>query len=88
MVVVMGCNGGGVSGGEGKVDLAKKNSFLESLVAIGEEFQEIFVGFGNMIEDAFGFTVVKSNDKKSKVGEHFKAIGDGLKTTKDKLKIY
>ncbi|WP_242400592.1 variable large family protein [Borrelia crocidurae] len=87
MVMVMGCNSGGVAGGEGKVDLAKKNSFLESLVKIGEGFQEIFSGFGSAVGDAFGFTVVKSNDKRSKVGEHFKAIGDGLKTTKDKLNI-
>ncbi|AHH07885.1 Variable major protein (plasmid) [Borrelia crocidurae DOU] len=51
MMVMMGCNSGGVSGGgEGKVDLAKKNSFLESLVAIGEGFQEIFVGFGSVLE--------------------------------------
>ncbi|WP_024655095.1 variable large family protein [Borrelia hispanica] len=86
MVVMMGCNSGGVAGGEGKVNLEAKNSFLESLVKIGEGFQEIFAGFGSAIGDAFGFTVVKSGDKKSKVGEHFKEIGDGLTTTKNKLK--
>ncbi|ASJ27804.1 VlpB-type protein (plasmid) [Borrelia turicatae 91E135] len=32
-----------------------------------------------------GFTAVKSGDKRSKVGEHFKTIGDGLTTTKNKL---
>ncbi|WP_051373849.1 variable large family protein [Borrelia hispanica] len=85
VMIVMGCNSGGVGGGEGKVDLAKKNSFLESLVAIGEGFQEIFVGFGSAVGDALGFNVVKSDDNRSKVGEHFKSIGDGLKNTKDKL---
>ncbi|WP_235048018.1 variable large family protein [Borrelia hispanica] len=85
MVVMMGCNSGGVAGGEGKVNLEAKNSFLESLVKIGEGFQEIFVGFGSAIGDVLGFNAVKSDDNRSKVGEHFKTIGDGLKNTKDKL---
>ncbi|WP_025401148.1 variable large family protein [Borrelia crocidurae] len=84
MMIVMGCNSGGVS--EGKVNLEAKNSFLESLVAIGEGFQEIFVGFGSAIGDVLGFNVVKVGDKQSKVGEHFKKIGEGLTTTKNKLK--
>ncbi|AHH07700.1 Variable major protein (plasmid) [Borrelia crocidurae DOU] len=79
------CNSGGVAGEEGKVDLAKKNSFLESLVAIGEGFREIFVGFGSAVGDILGFNAVKSDDNRSKVEEHFKSIGDGLKNTKDKL---
>nr|WP_235048024.1 variable large family protein [Borrelia hispanica] len=83
---MIGCNSGGVKGGEGKVDLAKKNNFLESLVKIGEGFQEIFAGFGSAIGDVLGFNVVKVGDKRSKVGEHFKKIGDGLTTTKNKLK--
>ncbi|AHH07043.1 Variable major protein, partial (plasmid) [Borrelia crocidurae DOU] len=83
MVVMMGCNSGGV--GEGKVDLAKKNSFLESLVKIGEGFQEIFAGFGSAIGDIFGFNIVKVGDNRSKVGEHFENLGKGLQVTKDKL---
>ncbi len=83
MMVMMGCNSGGVS--EGKVNLEAKNSFLESLVKIGEGFQEIFGVFGSVIGDVLGFNVVKSDDNRSKVGEHFKTIGDGLKSTKDKL---
>ncbi|AHH10139.1 Variable major protein (plasmid) [Borrelia parkeri SLO] len=62
-----------------------KNTFLDSLVKIGHGFYEIFGFFGNAIGDAFGLTVVKSGDKRSKVGEHFKTIGDGLTITKDKL---
>ncbi|ANF34562.1 Variable large protein 10 (plasmid) [Borrelia turicatae] len=62
-----------------------KNTFLDSLVKIGQGFQEIFGIFGNAIGDALGLTAVKSGDKRSKVGEHFKTIGDGLTTTKDKL---
>ncbi|ABF82185.1 variable large family protein (plasmid) [Borrelia hermsii DAH] len=63
-----------------------KNPFLDSLIKIGQGFQDIFGIFGNAIGDALGFNAVKSGDKKSKVGEHFKKIGDGLTTTKDKLK--
>ncbi|AHH07723.1 Variable major protein (plasmid) [Borrelia crocidurae DOU] len=47
-VMVMGCNSGGVEG-EGKVSLAKKNSFLESLVAIEEGFYEVFGVFGVLL---------------------------------------
>ncbi|WP_241766288.1 variable large family protein [Borrelia crocidurae] len=86
VMMVMGCNSGGVKGGEGKVNLEAKNSFLESLVKIGEGFQEIFSDFGSAVGDALGFSVVRSGDKRSKVGEHFKEIGNGLTTTKNKLK--
>ncbi len=85
MMVVMGCDSGGVKGREGKVNLEAKNGFLESLVKIGEGFQEIFGVFGSAVGDTLGFNVVKSDDNRSKVGEHFKTIGDGLKNTKDKL---
>ncbi|AHH07474.1 Variable major protein, partial (plasmid) [Borrelia crocidurae DOU] len=57
----------------------------KKLVKIGEGFQEIFGVFGSAVGDALGFSVVKSGDSRSKVGEHFKKIGDGLTTTKNKL---
>ncbi|AHH04222.1 Variable major protein (plasmid) [Borrelia nietonii YOR] len=63
-----------------------KNSFLDSLVKIGQGFQDIFGIFGNAIGDALGFNAVKSGDKRSKVGEHFERIKKGLGDTKDKLK--
>ncbi|ABF82177.1 variable large family protein [Borrelia hermsii] len=69
-----------------KLAAESKNTFFDSLVKIGQGFQDIFGIFGNAIGDALGFNAVKSGDKKSKVGEHFKKIGDGLTTTKDKLK--
>ncbi|UPA11433.1 variable large family protein (plasmid) [Borrelia parkeri] len=62
-----------------------KISFFDSLIKIGQGFQEIFGFFGNAIGDTFGLTAVKSGYKRSKVGEHFETIGDGLTTTKDKL---
>ncbi|WP_330730405.1 variable large family protein [Borrelia turicatae] len=69
-----------------KLAAESKISFFDSLIKIGQGFQEIFGFFGNAIGDAFGLTAVKSGDNKSKVGEHFKKIGDGLTTIKDKLK--
>ncbi|UPA14166.1 variable large family protein (plasmid) [Borrelia turicatae 91E135] len=60
-------------------------SFFDSLIKIGQGFQEIFGIFGNAIGDILGLTAVKSGDKRSKVGEYFKTIGDGLTTTKKKL---
>nr|P70905.1 RecName: Full=Variable large protein 14; Flags: Precursor [Borrelia hermsii]AAB17738.1 variable major protein 14 [Borrelia hermsii] len=68
-----------------KLAAESKNTFFDSLVKIGQGFQDIFGIFGNAIGDALGFNAVKSGDKKSKIGEHFKKIGDGLTTTKDKL---
>ncbi|ASJ27670.1 variable large family protein (plasmid) [Borrelia turicatae 91E135] len=62
-----------------------KISFFDSLIKIGHGFQEIFGVFGNAIGDAFGFTAVKSGDKRSKVGEHFDKIRKGLEDTKGKL---
>ncbi|UPA14083.1 variable large family protein (plasmid) [Borrelia turicatae 91E135] len=62
-----------------------KISFFDSLIKIGQGFQEIFGIFGNAIGDALGLTAVKSDDNRSKVGEHFEKIGKGLQSTKDKL---
>ncbi|UPA11700.1 variable large family protein (plasmid) [Borrelia parkeri] len=61
-------------------------SFFDSLIKIGQGFQEIFGFFGNAIGDALGLTAVKSGAKRSKVGEHFDKIKKGLGDTKDKLK--
>ncbi|UPA11524.1 variable large family protein (plasmid) [Borrelia parkeri] len=60
-------------------------SFFDSLIKIGQVFQEVFGIFGNAIGDALGLTAVKSGDKKSKVGEHFNKVKKGLEDTKDKL---
>ncbi len=68
IVVMMGCNNGLLAEKEG---LEERNSFLESLVKIGQGFQEIFGVFGNVVGDALGLNVVKSGDKRSKVEEHF-----------------
>nr|ABE73348.1 Vlp46 [Borrelia hermsii] len=68
-----------------KLAAESKNTFFGSLVKIGQGFQDIFGIFGNAIGDALGFNAVKSDDKRSKVGEHFEGVGKGLKDTKIKL---
>ncbi|UVY98926.1 VlpB46 (plasmid) [Borrelia hermsii] len=68
-----------------KLAAESKNTFFDSLVKIGQGFQDIFGIFGNAIGDALGFNAVKSDDKRSKVGEHFEGVGKGLKDTKIKL---
>ncbi|ANA43943.1 variable large family protein [Borrelia hermsii] len=68
-----------------KLAAESKNTFFDSLVKIGQGFQDIFGIFGNAIGDALGFNAVKSDDKISKVGEHFEGVGKGLKDTKIKL---
>ncbi len=71
---VMGCNSGLIEEKEG---LENRNSFLDSLVKICQGFQDIFGVFGNVFGNALGFNVVKPEDNRSRVGEHFKTIEDG-----------
>ncbi|AHH11376.1 variable large family protein (plasmid) [Borrelia coriaceae] len=75
----LACNNGVIE------ELEKRKSFADSLINIGHNFQEIFTSFGNAMGDALGFSAVTSDDKRSKVGEHFKTIGNGLTETKKKL---
>ncbi|ASJ27703.1 VlpB9 (plasmid) [Borrelia turicatae 91E135] len=70
---------------EVKLAVESKISFFDSLIKIGQGFQEIFGFFGNAIGDTLGLTAVKSGDQKSKVGEHFEKIKKGLEDTNGKL---
>ncbi|UPA14183.1 variable large family protein [Borrelia turicatae] len=76
-----------ISCGSGQLQAEKlaaesKISFFDSLIKIGQGFQEIF---GNAIGDILGFSAVKSTDSKSKVGEHLNKVKKGLEDTKTKL---
>ncbi|WP_148264261.1 variable large family protein [Borrelia crocidurae] len=82
MVMVMRCNSGGVKEGEGE---SSQSKFLKSIIGLRNEFLNVFTSFGDMVGGILGFNAVKSDDKRSKVGEYFKTIGYGLKSTKDKL---
>ncbi|UPA15682.1 variable large family protein [Borrelia turicatae] len=85
LFLLLGCGSGQLQAE--KLAAESKISFFDSLIKIGQGFQEVFGIFGNAIGDSFGLTAVKSDDKKSKVGKHFDKIGKGLKDTKDKLDV-
>ncbi|ANF34649.1 Variable large protein 10 (plasmid) [Borrelia turicatae] len=68
-----------------KLAAESKISFFDSLIKIGQGFQEIFGIFGNAIGDALGFSAVKSTDNRSKVGEHLNKVKKGLEDTRTKL---
>ncbi|AHH07623.1 Variable outer membrane protein (plasmid) [Borrelia crocidurae DOU] len=74
MVVVMGCNSGGVKDPE-KV-------FLSSIANLGKGFLEVFVSFEDMLSGAFG---IKSETKKSDVGKYFTDIAATMESVKNKL---
>ncbi|WP_235047972.1 variable large family protein [Borrelia hispanica] len=79
MVVMMGCNSGGVEAEQGK------NKFLQSLVNVSNEFLNVFTSFGEMVGSVLGLNV---NSKKSDVGKYFKAIQstvEGIKSGLNKI---
>ncbi|WP_197017827.1 variable large family protein, partial [Borrelia duttonii] len=80
MVMMMGCNSGGVGGGE-----EGKNKFLQSLVNVSNEFLNVFTSFGDMVGSVLGLNV---NSKKSDVGKYFKTVQgtvEGVKTGLNKI---
>ncbi|AHH07768.1 Variable outer membrane protein (plasmid) [Borrelia crocidurae DOU] len=77
VVMVMGCNSGGVGEGE-----EGKNKFLQSLVNVSNEFLNVFTSFGEMVGSVLGLNV---ESKKSDVGKYFKTVQETVQGTKDKL---
>ncbi|ACH94216.1 variable large family protein [Borrelia duttonii] len=77
MVVMMGCNSGGVLEAE-----QGKNKYLQSLVNVSEEFLNVFTSFGEMVGSVLGLNV---DSKKSDVGKYFKTVQETVKGTKEKL---
>ncbi|AHH07103.1 Variable outer membrane protein (plasmid) [Borrelia crocidurae DOU] len=74
MMMVMGCNSGGVKDAE-KV-------FLSEMVNLGKGFMEVFVSFGDMITGTLG---IKAETKKSEIGKYFSDIADTMESVKNKL---
>ncbi|WP_431306731.1 variable large family protein [Borrelia crocidurae] len=74
VVMVMGCNSGGVKDPE-KV-------FLSEMVNLGKGFMEVFVSFGDMITGTLG---IKADTKKSEIGGYFSKIENTMKVVKGKL---
>ncbi|ETZ17054.1 Variable outer membrane protein [Borrelia duttonii CR2A] len=77
LVVVMGCNSGGVAGGE-----EGKNKFLQSLVNVSSEFLNVFTSFGEMVGSVLGLSV---ESKKSDVGKYFKTVQSTVEGIKSGL---
>ncbi|AHH07033.1 Variable outer membrane protein (plasmid) [Borrelia crocidurae DOU] len=78
MMIVMGCNSGGV--GESKESV--ENRFLKSLVGLSNEFLNVFTSFGEMVGSVLG---LKTDSKKSDVAAYFKKVQDTVQGTKDGL---
>ncbi|AHH07115.1 Variable outer membrane protein (plasmid) [Borrelia crocidurae DOU] len=74
MMIVMGCNSGGVKDPE-KV-------FLSEMVNLGKGFLDVFVSFRDMITETLG---IKADTKKSEIGVYFTKIDNTMKTVKGKL---
>ncbi|AHH07782.1 Variable outer membrane protein (plasmid) [Borrelia crocidurae DOU] len=74
LVVVMGCNSGGVKDAE-KV-------FLSEMVNLGKGFLDVFVSFGDMITGTLG---IKADTKKSEIGGYFTKIAETMKGVREKL---
>ncbi|AHH07719.1 Variable outer membrane protein (plasmid) [Borrelia crocidurae DOU] len=67
LVMMMGCNSGGV--GESKESV--ENQFLQSLVNVSNEFLNVFTSFGDMVGSVLGLNL---ESKKSDVGKYFKTV--------------
>ncbi|ACH94132.1 variable large family protein [Borrelia duttonii] len=74
MMVMMGCNSGGVKDPE-KV-------FLSEMVNLGKGFLDVFVSFGDMITGTLG---IKAETKKSEIGGYFSKIAETMKEVREKL---
>ncbi|AHH07852.1 Variable outer membrane protein (plasmid) [Borrelia crocidurae DOU] len=74
VVMVMGCNSGGVKDTE-KV-------FLSEMVNLGKGFLDVFVSFGDMITGTLG---IKADTKKSDIGKYFSDIEKTMNSVKEKL---
>ncbi|AHH07519.1 Variable outer membrane protein, partial (plasmid) [Borrelia crocidurae DOU] len=80
VMMVMGCNSGGVGGGE-----EGKNKFLQSLVNVSNEFLNVFTSFGDIVGSVLGLNL---ESKKSDVGKYFKTVQstvEGIKSGLNKI---
>nr|WP_024654303.1 variable large family protein [Borrelia hispanica] len=75
MMVVMGCNSGGVKGeGTGGGD---GRGLSGAMMEVGRSAENAFYAFMGLIADTLGFTA-KATTKKSEVGEYFSSLGAKL----------
>nr|WP_011666324.1 variable large family protein [Borrelia duttonii]BAC22669.1 vmpK [Borrelia duttonii] len=73
MMIVKGCNSGGVVGGEGRGG----GSLSEVLLEVGRSAENAFYAFIELMSDVLGFKVNKDT-KKEDVGKYFNSLGEKI----------
>nr|WP_242400593.1 variable large family protein [Borrelia crocidurae] len=77
VVMVMGCNSGGVKGEGTGGDGSGAKSLSEVLLEVGRSTENVFYSFLGLIADTLGFTA-KVDTKKEDVGEYFDSLGEKI----------
>ncbi|ETZ17309.1 Variable major outer membrane lipoprotein, partial [Borrelia duttonii CR2A] len=85
VVVVMGCNSGGVGGGEGGTG-GEGRGLSGAMMEVGRSAENAFYAFMGLITDTLGFTA-KATTKKSDVGEYFSSLGAKLGEASAELEV-
>ncbi|WP_024654305.1 variable large family protein [Borrelia hispanica] len=82
MMVVMGCNSGGVKGeGAGGGD---GRGLSGAMMEVGRSAENAFYSFLELVSDVLGFTVTKDTTR-NKVGEYFSGLGKKLGEASEEL---
>ncbi|WP_084543149.1 variable large family protein [Borrelia hispanica] len=86
VMVVMGCNSGGVAGGEGAAGGGGSGakSLSEVLLEVGRSAENVFYSFLELVSGSLGF-VVKATTKKNEVGDYFDGLGKKLEIASAEL---
>ncbi|WP_197017840.1 variable large family protein, partial [Borrelia duttonii] len=86
MVVVMGCNSGGVAGGEGAAGAAGGGGrgLSGAMMEVGRSAENAFYAFLELVSDVLGFTA-KATTKKNEVGTYFSGLGQKLIEASEEL---
>ncbi|AFI32201.1 variable large family protein [Borrelia crocidurae] len=77
MMIVMGCNGGGVKGEGTGGDGRGAKSLSEVLLEVGRSTENVFYAFLGLMADTLGFTA-KVDTKKENVGKYFDSIREKI----------
>ncbi|WP_197017832.1 variable large family protein, partial [Borrelia duttonii] len=83
MVVVMGCNSGGVGGGEGGTGGGGRG-LSGAMMEVGRSAENAFYAFLELVSDVLGFTA-KATTKKNEVGTYFSGLGQKLIEASEEL---
>ncbi|WP_051373843.1 variable large family protein [Borrelia hispanica] len=86
MMVVMGCNSGGVAGGEGAAGGGGSGakSLSEVLLEVGRSAGDAFYSFLELVSGSLGFSVTKET-KKEDVGKYFNSLGEKIGVASEEL---